>query len=136
MKIKIPIYKKTKWETLKKDGILEVSAEVDSLSEGYEMLKKQLDNLLAELDAQNRLAEDSESLERQIQQQAHTLKTLLKDIEQATAHYESLRLFLQTIGVDPIAPRLTFDKRLLLQAASVSQVEIVPPDPRYPDGVI
>jgi hypothetical protein len=47
LKIKIPIYNKTKWETLKKDGTLEVSAEVDSLSEGYEMLKKQLDNLLA-----------------------------------------------------------------------------------------
>jgi hypothetical protein len=82
------------------------------------------------------LAEDSESLERQIQQQSYTLKTLLKDIERATAHYESLKLFLKTIGVDPSAHRLTFDTQLLLQAASVSQVEIVPPEPRYPDDVI
>jgi hypothetical protein len=41
LKIKLPVYKKTQWETLKKDGTLEASAEVESLSEGYEMLKKQ-----------------------------------------------------------------------------------------------
>ncbi|MEG4855662.1 MULTISPECIES: hypothetical protein [unclassified Microcoleus] len=136
LKISIPVYKKDKWERLEKDGKLEVSSEVDSLSDAYEMLKQQLDNLLAELDAQNRLAEDSESLERQIQQKAYTLKTLTKDIERATEHYESLKLFLERLGIDPTAYQLTFDKRFLLQDASLSEVEIVPPEPRYPDGVI
>jgi hypothetical protein len=111
LKIKIPIYKKTKWETLKKDGTLEVSAEVDSLSEGYEMLNKQLDNLLAELDAQNRLAEDAETLERQIEEKARDLKCITKDIEISTEHYKCLRLFLETLGIDPNQKRLTFDKQ-------------------------
>ncbi len=41
LNIQLPVYNKTQWETIKKDGTLEVSAEADSLSEGYEMLKKQ-----------------------------------------------------------------------------------------------
>lgn len=132
----IPVYKKDKWERLEKKGKLEVSSDVDSLLDGYEMLKQQLDNLLAELDAGNRLAEDSQSLECQIQQQSYTLKTLIKDIERATEHYESLKLFLQTLGVDPTAHRLTFDKQFLLKSALVSQLEILPPEPRYPDDVM
>ena len=125
LKIKIPIYKKTKWKSLKKDGTLEVSAEVDSLSEGYEMLKKQLDNLLAELDAQNRLAEDAETLERQIEDKARDLKCITKDIERATEHYKCLRLFLERLGIDPNQKRLTFDKQFLFSQASASEVEVV-----------
>jgi hypothetical protein len=40
LKISIPIFKKDTWERLEKDGKLEVTSEVDSLSEGYEMLKQ------------------------------------------------------------------------------------------------
>jgi len=54
------------------------------------------------------------------------LKNLLKDIQQATAHYESLQLFLEKLGIDPTMPRLTFDRKLLLQSASVSEVEVLP----------
>jgi hypothetical protein len=136
LKITLPIYKADKWDRLEKDGKIEVSSDVDSLSDGYEMLKQQIDKLLSELDAQNRLAENSQTLERQIMNQAHTLKILTQDIELATQHYESLKLFLQNMGIDPSTSRLTFDKKFLLKAASVSQVEIVPPDPRYPDGVM
>ena len=125
LKISLPVYKKDKWDRLKKDGKIEVSSEVDSLTDGYESLKIQIDNLLAELDGQNRLADDAEKLDRQIQEKIYTLKTLVKDIEKATKHYENLRLFLERLGVDPIAHRLTFDEKFLLQDASLSEIEVL-----------
>ena len=128
LKISLPVYKIDKWQRLEKDGKIEVSSEVDSLSEGYESLKIQIDNLLAELDGQNRLAEDCEKLENEIQEKARTLKQLTKDIEKATKHYENLRLFLEGLGVDPIARRLTFDEKFLLQDASVSEIEVLSSD--------
>ena len=123
LKISIPIYKIDKWDRLEKDGKIEVSSEVDSLTDGYESLRIQIDNLLAQLDASVRLADDASKLETEIAQKAYTLKNLTRDIEKATEHYENLRLFLERLGVDPIAPRLTFDKRFLLQDASVTQIE-------------
>ncbi|MEG4037669.1 hypothetical protein QUA03_28130 [Microcoleus sp. S36b_A4] len=135
LKISIPVYKKDKWERLEKDGKLEVSSEVDSISDGYQILKDQLDDLLAELDAQNRLAEDAQQLEAEIKQKSYTLKTLTKDIERATAHYQSLKLFLERLGIDPAAHQLAFDKRFLLQDASLSEVEIVPSEPTYPRAI-
>jgi len=126
LKIVIPVYAKDKWDRLEKRGHVEVHSDVDNLSEGYQDLKIQIDYLLAELNAQNRLAENAEALEKEITQQAFKLKNLLKDIQQATAHYESLQLFLEKLGIDPTMPRLTFDRKLLLQSASVSEVEVLP----------
>lgn len=124
--ISIPVYKKDKWQRVEKDGKLEVSSEVDSLSDGYQQLKEQLDKLLAELDAQNRLADNAESLEHQIEEKAYLLKRLNEDIEKATEHYKSFRLFLETLGIDTKQKRLTFDKQLLLTKASVAAVEVLP----------
>ena len=124
LKISLPVYKKYQWERLEKDGKIEVSSEVDSLTDGYKSLKIQIDNLLSELDAQNRLADDADKLEREILDKTRTLKSVVKDIENATRHYEKLRFFLQRFGVDPLAQRLTFDEKFLLQDASVSQMEV------------
>jgi predicted RNase H-like nuclease (RuvC/YqgF family) len=125
LSITIPVYKKDCWDRTERNGKLEVSSDVDSLSEGYEALKQQLDKLLAELDAQNRLAENALALDNQIQQKAYTLKRLTDDIERATRHYNDLKLLLEGLGIDPRRSRLTFDKELLLNAASVAEVEIV-----------
>lgn len=125
LKIAIPVYKNNEWENLSKKGKIEVSSEVDSLSEGYKSLKAEIDELLAELDAQNRLAKSAHELEMEIERKSYTLKSLLKDIEKATEHYESLKLFLQTLGVDPLAPRLTFDKRFLPQDSSLAEVKVI-----------
>ncbi|MEG4497565.1 hypothetical protein QUB05_05660 [Microcoleus sp. F10-C6] len=125
LKISIPVYKKNEWDNLSKKGKVEVFSEVDNLSEGYESLKVQIDELLAELNAQNRLAESARALEVEIEHQSYKLKSLLKDIEKATEHYESLKLFLQALGVDPIAQRLTFDKRFLPQESSLAEVKVI-----------
>jgi hypothetical protein len=75
LKISIPIYKIDKWDRLEKDGKIEVSSEVDSLTDGYESLRIQIDNLLAQLDASVRLADDASKLETEIAQKAYTLRT-------------------------------------------------------------
>lgn len=123
LKVSIPVYKKNSWHTLKKDGKIEVSSDVDNLADGYKALKNQIDELLHELDAQSRLADSARSLEDQIEQKASALKNILKDIERATDHYESLKFFLQNLGIDPVAQRLTFDKRFLPQEVSIVEIE-------------
>ena len=128
IKISIPVYKKGDWDTLKEDGTIKVSSDVDNLSEGYKLLKVEVEKLLAEVDAENRLACEAAQLEKEIENKARILKDLVRDIEKATEHYDNLKLFLQKLGVDPIAPRLTFDKRFLLRDASASQVETVESD--------
>jgi soluble cytochrome b562 len=131
LKISIPVYKKSSWDTLEKDGKIEVSSDVDNLSEGYQLLKIEIDKLLFELDAQNRLVKDAKALEHEIQEKSRLLQNLVKNIDKATAHYEDLKFFLQNLGVDPLARRLTFDKQLLLQDASLSEVEVVSQLPEF-----
>ncbi|MFB8795916.1 MAG: hypothetical protein U7126_17250 [Microcoleus sp.] len=121
---------------LEKDGRIEVSSDVDNLSEGYQSLRLEIEELISELKAESRLAEEAYTLECQIEKKASELKRLLKDIERATAHYESLKFFLMNLGIAPTSSRLTFDKQFLPQDASLSQVEVVPLESRYPDDVI
>ena len=125
IKVSIPVYKKGNWDTLKKDGTLKVSSDVDNLSEGYEALKVEIQKLLDEVAAENRLADHAHQLDKEIEDKARILNSLVRDIEKATEHYDNLKLFLQRLGIDPIAPRLTFDKRFLLRDAPLSQVEAV-----------
>jgi DNA repair exonuclease SbcCD ATPase subunit len=122
LSISIPVYKKNRWDRTKRDGKIEVSSDVNSISEGYEQLKQQLDKLLAELDAQNRLAESALVLENQIAEKAYQLKNLTEDIERATQHYKTLKVFLEALGIDPRAPRFTFDEKLMISAA-ITRVE-------------
>jgi hypothetical protein len=125
IKISIPVYRKGNWNTLKKDGTVKVSSDVDNLSEGYKALKVEIQKLLDEVAAENRLAYHAHQLDKEIEDKTRILKSLVCDIEKATEHYENLKLFLERLGLDPVASRLTFDKRFLLRDASLSQVEAV-----------
>ena len=125
IKISIPVYKKGNWDTLKKDGTVKVSSDVDTLSEGYQLLKTEAEKLLAEVNAENRLAADAYQLNKEIEKKSCILKDLVHDIEKATEHYNNLKIFLERLGIDPIAPRPTFDKRFLMRDASLSLVESV-----------
>jgi hypothetical protein len=125
IKISVPVYKKGNWDTLKKDGTVKVSSDVDNLSEGYKLLKVEIEKLLAEVDAENRLANHAYQLEKEINDKTRILQNLVCDIEKATEHYENLKIFLKSLGIDPIAPRLTFDQRFLLRDASLAQIETV-----------
>jgi len=125
IKVSVPVYKKGNWGALKKDGTIKVSSDTDNLSEAYQLLKVEIEKLLAEVDAENRLANHAYQLDKEIDDKVRILKSLLCDIEKATEHYEDLKIFLKKLGIDPIAPRLTFDKRFLLRDASLAQIETV-----------
>ncbi len=113
LKISIPVYKRNNWGHLEKDGRIEVSSEVDTLSEGYQSLRLEIEELLLQLKAENRLAEELHTLECQVETKAFELRMLTKDVERVTAHYESLKFFLMNLGIDPTSSRLTFDKQFL-----------------------
>ncbi|MEG4013102.1 MULTISPECIES: hypothetical protein [unclassified Microcoleus] len=125
LKISVPVYKKNEYDNFRKDGKIEVSSDVDNLSEGYQSLKLEIDKLLSEVDAENRLAKEVHALERELEHKAYKLKKILQDIERATEHYETLKSFLQNLGVDPVAMKLTFDKRFLPQESSLAEVKVI-----------
>ena len=125
LEISVPVYRRDKWNRLEKDGRIQVSSEVDTLSEGYPALKKELENLLTQVDVETRLADDSLTLQLEIEEQTSKLTNIKKDIERASEHYKSLRLFLEKLGIDPSKKHLTFDKQLLLSSASISEIEVM-----------
>jgi len=122
LEISVPVYRRDRWGRLEKDGKIQVSSEVDTLSEGYKPLKQELDKLLAQVDAETRLAETALELQLEIDAKTSKLIALAKDIERASEHYESLKILLQNLGVDPNKKQLTFDKHLLLSSGPVSDV--------------
>jgi FtsZ-binding cell division protein ZapB len=125
LEISVPVYRRDRWNRLEKDGKIQVSSEVDTLSEGYKPLKHELDILLAQVDAETRLAETAETLQLEIDEKTRKLSRLAQDIERASEHYESLKIFLQNLGIDPTKKQLTFDKHLLLSSGSVSDVAAI-----------
>jgi HD-GYP domain-containing protein (c-di-GMP phosphodiesterase class II) len=129
LEISVPVYRRDKWARLERDGKIEVSSEVDTLSEGYQALKQEIDALVSQIDAETRLAETALNLQLEINEKTRRLTELKQDIEQATEHYANFKIFLENLGIDPRKKQLTFDKHLLLSAGSVSDVEATMPDP-------
>lgn len=125
IKIRIPVYKKNSWGSFDRQGKLEVSSDVEALSESYTALKREIDQLVSEMDGSVRLAGSLHEMETEIKTAAQTLERLKTDIDKATRHYESLKLFLKQFGVDPQANRLTFDERLRLESSSEAAIEVL-----------
>lgn len=124
MKIRIPVYKKNKWESFLKHGKITVSSDIDTISEGYKALKEEIDQLLTEMEASSQLAGSLNEMEDEIRKKTYTLQSLTDKINKATEHYESLALFLKQFGVDPEAKRLTFDKKFILESAAATAIEV------------
>ena len=118
----VPVYKRGRWNRLELDGKIELSREVDTLSEAYESLKQEVDAFLTRLDSETRLAETAEALQLEIDGHTSKLVALAKDIERASEHYKNLRVFLENLGIDPNKKQLTFDKHFLLSNGPVSDV--------------
>jgi len=131
LEISVPVYRRDRWGRLEKDGKIQVSSEVDTLSEGYKSLKQELDALLTEVDAETRLAETGLRLQLEIDENTRKLTELAKDIELASEHYKNFKVFLQNLGIDPIKKQLTFDKHLLLSSGPVSDVAAKSDLPNY-----
>jgi hypothetical protein len=128
LEISVPVYKRDRWNRLERDGKIQVSSEVDTLSEGYKSLKQELDDLLSQVDAETRLAETALTLQLEIDEKTNKLARLTHDIERATEHYANLKIFLENLGLDVTKEQLTFDKHLLLSSGSVSDIAATMPD--------
>jgi HD-GYP domain-containing protein (c-di-GMP phosphodiesterase class II) len=122
LEISVPVYRRDRWGRLERDGKIQVSSEVDTLSEGYKALKQELDALLTQVDAETRLAETALTLQLEIDEKNRKLTQLAQDIERASEHYKNLKVFLENLGIDPSKKQLTFDKHLLLSSGSVSDI--------------
>lgn len=131
LKISLPTYAKDKWDDLHITGRLEVEGNSDNLSEGYDELKRQIEVLLEQVNAENRLTPSVTELTRLISQKEEQLRTLTSKLKRANEHYETLTALLKSVGVDIHMSRLTFDNQLLLESVSPPAVttEVVEHDP-------
>jgi hypothetical protein len=80
----------------------------------YERLKKEIDILIANTNNRTRLAAEVSTLEDDIRWKSDNLKNLVRDIERAKEHYNTLLAFLRTVGVDGRQSRFTLDVNFLL----------------------
>jgi hypothetical protein len=126
LEISVPVYRRDSWNRLEKDGRIQVSSEVDTLSEGYKSLKQELDALLTQVDAETRLAQTAMELQEEIDRKTYTLTRLAQDIERASEHYKNLKIFLENLGIDHTKKQLTFDTHLLLSSGPISDVAATP----------
>lgn len=113
LKITLPTYRPDDYTSLCVSGELQVSAEVDTLSDGYTALKKQIDELLRETQAENKIVLDLQNLQSEIEEKAKTLKNLNRDVESAKAQLQRLKKFLALLGVNPFQYSLEIDSRVL-----------------------
>jgi HD-GYP domain-containing protein (c-di-GMP phosphodiesterase class II) len=126
LEISVPVYRRDKWGRLERDGKIQVSSEVDTLSEGYPALKKELDALLEKVNAETQLAENALALQLEIEEKTRKLNELKQDIALASEHYANFKIFLENLGIDPRLKKLTFDKHLLLSSGPVEDIEALP----------
>jgi chromosome segregation ATPase len=120
VKISIPSYKANSWGRLDKQGEVQVSADVNSLSEEYPVMKAQVDALLEKANAENRLVLDLEALKAAREKEEDMLQDLRDKIEQARHQLKLLENFLKRLGIDPAAYTYTLNisDDLALKAAN------------------
>jgi DNA repair exonuclease SbcCD ATPase subunit len=129
LEIDIPVYRADRYEQLERTGRVKVSSNIATLEEGdltkeYERLKKEIEILLADTQNRTRLAADVSTLEDEIRWKSETLKNLVKDIERAKEHYNTLLAFLKTVGVDGKQSRFIIATDFLLSPSSEVEVSV------------
>jgi hypothetical protein len=125
--ISIPTYKSNGWGRLDKQGEVQISSEVNSLSEEYPRIKAQVDELLEKANAENRLILNLESLESACEKKQNTLDDLQDRIEQARHQLGLLENFLKRLGIDPRAYTYTLNisDDLALKTATNDKSDVV-----------
>jgi chromosome segregation ATPase len=125
IKISVPTYTANSWGQLDKQGEIEVSAEVDSLSEGYTALKTQIDELLTQTNAENKIVTDIQIINSQIDRRKKILRDLDEKTERAKAQLQRLEKFLRRLGINPTDYSLEISTNPALDAATDKSEEVV-----------
>lgn len=125
IKISIPTYKANSWGQLDKQGEIVVSAEVDNLSEGYAALKAQIEELLIQTNAENKIVTDLQILNSEIDRRKTVWGKLNQKIEVARNQLERLQKFLRRLGINPTDYTLEISSDPGLDAATDNPDEAV-----------
>jgi hypothetical protein len=125
VKISIPTYKANSWGQLDKQGEVQISADVDSLSQEYPVMKAQIDELLREASAENRLVLDFKVLERQCENKQQSLDILQDKINIATQKLRRMENFLKRLGINPASYSLMISEDIALKAATTDESDDV-----------
>jgi hypothetical protein len=107
VKISIPTYQANSWGRLSEQGEVQISSDVDTLSTEYPVVKAQVDALLKEAGAENRLILDMEALEAKRGKQQSELDILQDRTNLAKKQLRRLENFLKRLGIDPVAHTYT-----------------------------
>jgi hypothetical protein len=118
VKISVPTYQANSWGQLDKQGEVQISADVDSLSQEYPVMKAQIDELLKEANAENRLVLDLKELERKCENRQRSLDILQKKISIARQQLRRVETFLKRLGIDPTSYTLIVDEKVALREAT------------------
>jgi len=118
VKISVPTYQANSWGQLDKQGEVQISADVDSLSQEYPVMKAQIDELLKEANAENRLVLDLKELERKCENKQRSLDILQNKINIARQQLRRLETFLKRLGIDPTSYTLIVDEKVALREAT------------------
>jgi len=118
VKITLPTYQSNSWGQLEKQGEVQISADVDSLSQEYPVMKAQIDELLKEANAENRLVLDLKDLERKCENKQQSFNILQDKINVARQQLRRMENFLKRLGIDPASYTLIIDEKVALNAAT------------------
>lgn len=121
VKISVPTYQANSWGELHKQGEVQISADVDSLSQEYPVMKAQIDELLKQASAENRLLLDLKELERKCENKQRSLNILQDKIKVARQQLRRMEDFLKRLGIDPASYILIIDEKVALNAATTDE---------------
>jgi|SRR4028119_269150 hypothetical protein len=118
VKISVPTYKVNSWGQLDKQGEVQISADLESLSQEYPVMKAQIDELLREASAENSLVLDLKELDRKCEQRQKSLNILQDKINVARQQLRRMEDFLKPLGIDPASYTLIIDEKVALREAT------------------
>ena len=101
IKITAPVFKSDKYGSFQKKAKIEIVGDFDNFSEGYVLLRAQVDELLKQSHAENTLLLNLHELESTISSKERTLVILNRKIETAKSQRQRLQNFLERLGIDP-----------------------------------
>jgi hypothetical protein len=125
VKISVPTYRANSWGQLDTPGEVEIISAVDILSLEYPVLKAQINGLLQEANAENRLALDLKDLERKCENKQRSLNILQDKINIARKQLRRMEDFLKRLGIDPASYTLMISEDIALKAASDESDDVV-----------
>ena len=128
IKLTAPVFKKNGFGCLEHKTDIQIAGDFNTFSEGYNILKKEVDEFLQQQQAEHTLLLRHDELQEDIASKEKTLQRINKSIELAREQLNRLANFLERLGINPNAYSLTIADKPIESSASVD-AEVVDPIP-------